>query len=373
MVSINKIKELFETSSDVILPKALQDKKFEKCALFIIPDFELNGAQTVLFEMMSEFIKIYDNIVILGHGDGDYVDKYCDLGCVVVKRSYVECDDKLRQFMQNEFSLVFINTSSCAPYLYFFLNTYTNVVWWLHETRNQLEKEMYRIPDLRLLSNNIKIIGVTHAVLEGIKQLYNRDINLLPMIIHEQDYVAANPSDKCIFLMPAAYTIIKGHDILLKAVLGLPTDVYNNCEFLFCGYEIAGQEEYYSQIDGFISKISNARNLGKLSREEVYKLYEICDCVVAPSRVDATPTTIVEAMMFKKLVLVSINTGISNYIDDGKNGFVFEDDNGLIDRITYIVRNRTSLHEVAENGYEVYKSIFSPEAVMSSLKDIIGS
>lgn len=110
--------------------------------------------------------------------------------------------------------------------------------------------------------------------------------------------------------------------------------------------------------------------LDSLPREEVYLWYKISDCVLAPSRVDATPTSIVEAMMFGRIVLVSDATGISKYLTDCVNAFVFPSENveELMKRIMLIISEYGQLDAIGERGRLVYEANYSPKHVQKILE-----
>ena len=88
-------------------------------------------------------------------------------------------------------------------------------------------------------------------------------------------------------------------------------------------------------------------------------------CVLATSRVDATPTSIVEAMMFGRIVLVSDAAGISRYLTDCVNAFVFpsENEEELMKRLMLIIHDPDQLKQMGEKARTVYEEFFSPAVV----------
>ena len=180
-------------------------------------------------------------------------------------------------------------------------------------------------------------------------------------------------NEQVIFFIPAALTSIKGQDLLIKAITMLPEEFQKKSKFYFCGYSLPGQKEYGETICKAIEMLPNAEFLGSIDKSQVYEWYEICDCVLAPSRVDATPTTIVEAMMFQKLCIVSDATGISKFMQDCVNGFVFPSENvqELLKRILLVIAEKNNLSAIAQAGRYVYEDHFSTQVITEQLKDII--
>ena len=359
---------LKDNSTDVFIPDEYSEEGLKR-ALIFIPDLSLNGAQTVMIELLDILRKFY-SVTIISSEDGEYREKYLNLGVRISVRPYVSASEDFKEYMRG-YDLVLLNTSSTIPYLYFFINTQVKTLIWLHESKDQLQNAGCQLPPPQLLSPNITICGVTKKVKQGIKELFDFDTELLHMPIREENLPSEKSDNKVRFFIPAAYTYIKGQDILLGAIAKLPPDLRAKSEFIFCGYTLEGQKEYHEKIVKMGEMLDNVTVLGSLDRSEVYKYYSECDCVAAPSRIDSTPTSIIEGMMFKKLVLVSSGAGISQYLTDCVNGFVYSDENGLFQRLLLLISDCGKLSAVADKGYEIYKDNFSPDAVEKNLLRII--
>jgi glycosyltransferase involved in cell wall biosynthesis len=359
--------------------------KEKKRLLMIVPDLELNGAQTVLYELASlPFFAAY-SIDMIAPTDGLFHERYQEMGIHVQIRPHVAGDRSFREHMQTDYYAVFINSSSCSPYLFYFFNTSVPVYWWLHETHTQLEHTGSQIPDPRLYSENIHLLGVTTAVREAVAAKWpGTDATILPMPIADRRY-DVSPSEsqelfdimrqtekRTVFFLPAGYTVIKGQDILLDAVSRLPREYGDRAYFILCGYKLPKQEDYYRSLRRITEKMSNVTMLDELSREDVYRLYRRADCVLAPSRVDATPTSIVEAAMFEKLIIVSDAAGISRYLQDCVSAFVFSSENTeeLMKRILLVIADHQKLDSIASSARKVYEDHFSPAHVTEVLQSL---
>lgn len=363
------LNNLNSESNMVFIPETVEtDKnKINKNMLIIIPDLKLGGTLTVLLELLYKFKERNYRLFVISGEDGQYREKLLKEGAYVIIRPYVACGDTYRSFLQTAFDLVFINSVACYYYVYMFMNTKVKVLWWIHETKQQLSTMKEGLLDFRLLSSNIQLMGVTKSVAKGINELYGLNIPLLHMPIEDKYEIDRIPEnhEKIVFFMPAGITYIKGQDILLKAILGLPKDFYNKAQFVFCGYYLEGQNEYYNMIHELAKDKSNIVMLGELTKEEVYDQYCKSHCILAPSRIDATPTTIVEAMMFNKLCICSNATGISEYMKDCEDGFVFPSENvfELQKRIMIVIDRFDKLNKLADSGRKIYQRYFSPDVV----------
>lgn len=372
--SHEKIMEYIQTDAEAYFLPDRQPEDGEKKMLVIVPDLGLTGAMTVLMDLLSVFQSRGIFLYMAAGEDGKFREKLTEQGIVVFIRPYVICDSDYRHFLQEAFDFVFLNTSSCFYYAYYFMNQPTKVFWWFHETKEQLDTQKEFL-NLRLLSDNFTLTGVTKRVVQGMKERFYINIENLPMPVCDcyQESVGSR-EEKVLFFMPAAYTVIKGQDILLKAIIMLPKEYLKKARFVFCGYRLPGQEAYYQNIKEIARKIPEVIFLEELERSEVYEWYKRCDCVLAPSRVDATPTTIVEAMMHQKLCIVSDAAGISSYMTDCVNGFVFPSANEaeLLKRILLVIEARNDLEKVAKAGRRVYEENFSMDAVAGKVDKMIG-
>ena len=343
-----------------------------KKLLCITTGFHRSGAPIALYGLLRILCRNdnYD-ISILAYEDGEMHTYYCDL----IGTSNIElidalpCTKEFRDKIQNEYDLVILNTSVVYPFLFFFQNTSIPVYWWIHESPNLIESSCPGFPNPNLLSPNFRLFASSSGAQEIFRSYYSyNNISVLPVPIfmphHSVDTLSLSvPDDRCVFFIPAAYTYIKGQDILLKAIASLPANYIDRSFFVFCGYSLEKQSEYKSIIMQMASKLDNVVMLDNLSHEETMCIMDRSHCIVAPSRIDTIPMTIVEGMMLKKIALVSDSTGISHYIEDCQNGFVFKDHDDLVKRLLLIISDYENFTNIAENGHFIYKDFFSPDAV----------
>ena len=337
-----------------------------KRILIITPDFSLNGANTVLLELMKLLRGAGREMTVMASSEGALSDRFKEMNVKCILKPTVLGDD----IDYDEFDAVFLNTSSVHFYSLRFQNTDKPIFWWFHESPEQLNAQRDNFPYLALLSSNFHFLGVTPKVVRGLKDLYGVEAKLLPMAIEDVDASdEKDEEDKCLFFIPGAYTYIKGQDVLLQAISKLPPEFAGKSEFVFAGYKLPGQAEYYEKIKAFADNFSNVRLMDAISRKEVYEYYQKSDCVIAPSRIDSTPTTIVEAMMFGKICIVSSGAGMSEFMHDCVDGFVFPNDNvdELFKRLLLVISERDNLKSIAAQGRKIYENTFSPSAVLERL------
>ncbi len=317
------------------------------------------------------------NINIMAYEEGDLHKDYESLigASNIEMLNGLPCTNEFRERIQNDYDLVLMNTAAVYPFSFFLMNTEVPVYWWLHEAPQMIEDSFPAFPNPHLLSSNFHLFLPSKGAARFFSEQYSYMASVLPVPVYEPsaDKISlpvSLPDDKIIFFIPSAYTYIKGQDILLSAIEKLPENYRQQSYFVFCGYSLDKQTEYKELLMEMASKYENVLMLGELPVSDVYSLMNRCHCIIAPSRIDCLPTTIVEGSMFSKLLLVSILTGVSDYIQDCKNGFIFKDIDELIKRLLLIISDYTSLSNIALNGNRIYTDNFSPSAVDTICRNI---
>jgi glycosyltransferase involved in cell wall biosynthesis len=96
------------------------------------------------------------------------------------------------------------------------------------------------------------------------------------------------------------------------------------------------------------------------------------DLLIFPSRTEAMPRTILEAMSFGIPVIASNVDGIPELIKDGYNGFLFDIDNSktLVEKLSTLINNPDLLHDFSKNTKDKYYRNFSRANHIKGLSEI---
>jgi glycosyltransferase involved in cell wall biosynthesis len=97
------------------------------------------------------------------------------------------------------------------------------------------------------------------------------------------------------------------------------------------------------------------------------------DAVIVSSVEETTSLVAVEALMMKKVLICSDGCGVTSYLEDGKNAFVFptKDTDALCEKIKYTADNFGGLQAVAEAGRSVYEAHYSKENFARELEELL--
>lgn len=360
--------EICRLSKAVYLSDGKKDKT-KNCIVFS-HCLDTGGAPLVLLEML-ELLKDEYNISLISPFDGELADAFVKRGIDVYIGNVRDFAPAGSEFWK-QFDLAILNTLLAYPFAACFQNTSVPTIWWLHESMPTFEDAYKLAIPFGLLSKNIKIVSVTAYTADCVKKMYGLDSEIMPMGLCDRYTENTEDEDGIVrFYMPASFEGRKAQDIMVQAIVSLPREYLSRTEFFFSGPVI--NKAYSDVVTKLTEAYPNVHMLGQLTKEEVYGVYQQIDCVVAPSRADPTPTTIVEGMMFKRLSLCSDATGISKYITDFESGYVFPSGNAdsLKDKIMYIVDHRDEWERVQNAGREIFLKYFEKTRMQEKLYQLI--
>lgn len=113
----------------------------------------------------------------------------------------------------------------------------------------------------------------------------------------------------------------KGIGLLLQALLEFDTEYSERIVEL----HVVGEGSERATYENMVREIDvKVRFHGLISRSEVHEIYKKCHAIILPSASEGFPKVIAEAMNYGCLPVVSNVSSISEYVIDGKNGFLLE-------------------------------------------------
>lgn len=165
-----------------------------------------------------------------------------------------------------------------------------------------LYKLLYRV--------NIKKNDFVIVQQQWIRDFFKKNYNLNNIIVAYPDVkmervalTAESKQDNIYrFLYPAFPRVFKNFEVLFEAADKLK-EVNTNFEILvtFTGNE----NKYATYLFNKYKHISQIKFIGQQTRQAVYKLYNYCDCLLFPSKLETWGLPITEMKMFEKPILVA--------------------------------------------------------------------
>lgn len=165
--------------------------------------------------------------------------------------------------------------------------------------------------------------------------------------------VLYKPSADWIFAYIGNLSDIEGLDLLIEAVRDLRVAGWNNLVYIYGDGPAKDDLQLLAQgVEGVVFK-------GRFKPEDAPKIYKSVDVVVNPRRRSpltdkVTPLKPLEAMAWRKPVIISSVSGMLELVKDGETGFVFNADDAA--ELAKVLRSVTdaqqSLPDVIEAAYQ---------------------
>ena len=207
-------------------------------------------------------------------------------------------------------------------------------------------------PEYRMTPTNL--IGIDFTGLIKDEKGYWAPFLMEPQLPPEEKTYFAN--DRINVFCIGKYQERKNHQMMIEAVEALlpKYDLH-----LTIAGEISNSfhEEYYRKVSSYV-KDHGLENrvtfLSNLNRAAVAEEYKKADVYVVPSTGEPASITVIEAMAYSVPAISGTDNGTASYIDYGKTGYVFEDNNkeDLKDKLEKIICDRENLVRMGAAGYK---------------------
>lgn len=322
--------------------------------LLVCHDLTMSGAPIMLYDTCKTLLENGYFTVLCCAKDGPLRKRYQQLGVtVIIDELILREHPSFYQFARN-FDAIICNTVVNWPVVKQMQAT-VKTIWWLQEA--QVLLPYLQNPDFVSTLRQAKhLVGVSDYSIS-----YFRDYNPHYTKIYNacEDFhgslPAHEPNETLIFSIIGSIEHRKGQDVLLNALNYLDEDVMQRIEVHIVGRTL--DENFRNQLMDNNRYQDRVRFVGEISREDAVGYLYGSDVVISASRDDPFPVVLVEALCMGKPCIVSDRTGIAELITEGKNGFVFgnEDAEALASRIAFIARNPTVLPRIGAEARNIYE------------------
>lgn len=197
-----------------------------------------------------------------------------------------------------------------------------------------------------------RLLPVSRFVLEQINKEYGLDIDYKARVVYNGvDTNFFIPQDKVMPQRPVItfvgrFYAIKGFDVFVDATAILMRRGYS-VKLLLVG---RGDTKQVGKLLLPLPKDSYTL-VGRVKYHDMPEIYRQSDIVVTPSRYEACPGVIMEAMSCGKIVIASAVGGITEIIDDGYNGLLFQSENveELAGKIAAVIDKQVDIEKMRRN------------------------
>ena len=375
----------------IYTPKNPKNLRSRKNILLLIHELSRTGAPVVAVDAVKTLIKNGYFVTVITMRRGPLLKDLLEAGVPVVFDRELALTNDSRPILESQNNSMYIDrfikafdqTIVVTAVYYNLIRRYLDsakkpIIWWLHEGTATYDNIASLMP--AAINPPIEVyVGGKYAL----DQLKNYNLSYPAKILNYGitdtfgPKTTPAPHEKVSFILPGSIGRRKGQKLLLKAVERLSPEYQKKSRFIFIG-DIVSEAD----IDGKNVKralilasqnLPNVEYITSVTREKLFDLYQEIDVLVLPSLDDPMPVVATEALMLEKIVLCSNTTGTSYYLDNGKNGFVFESENipKLKNKLEYIIDHKDDLVKIGKNGRKVYLENFEMSIFEKNLLNIV--
>ena len=181
--------------------------------------------------------------------------------------------------------------------------------------------------------------------LRAFPRLQRVPATVLPSFVPVSRVPQSGDEDGSVLLVGAPW-YLKGVDVLIRAWRMIEADFPNN-KLRLLGY--------FPELDMLSAMIGDSRQIEILkarTHPETLQIIARCSILVLASRTEGVPRVFIEAMAAGKPIVGSRVGGVSHYIHNGVNGFVFESENAdeLAEQLKVLLEWPELRARMGENG-----------------------
>lgn len=244
-------------------------------------------------------------------------------------------------------------------------------VWDEPKKMDLAHKLVWRLtPEYRMTP--VKLVGVDYEGLEEDTKGYFAPFLMEPRVAPENKSYFKD--DRINVFCIGKYQERKNHFLMVQAVEEL-SDRYEL--HLTIAGEVSNDfhREYYASLEKYIGEHGLKERvtlLQNLNKEQVFAQYEQADVYVIPSTQEPASITVIEAMAFSLPAISGTDNGTASYIEQGVNGYVFEDcdKEDLKRKLELIIKDRDNIPRMGRAGYEHVMAHFQFDSYFGVVEEI---
>ncbi|ETP71246.1 glycosyltransferase [Lachnospiraceae bacterium JC7] len=365
------IKKIDRDDISIHIPQEVlaENKDCSKGVLLFSHELSKTGAPIQMLELAVMLRDLGYQPLIFSLSEGDLIREYMDIGIPVICVAGTEVSVEWLDELVKEFDLIFINTLLMSDYVRYLANGSRRIFWWIHEN-SYLFDDYYcsNNPDI----SNFKILAASEKVRNNIAKYMKRESDILNVYIEDYGISDRKSSDKITFLWAGTIDFNKAPEIFIRAILCLLEDYIDKAEFIIVGHSCKTSE--FNELKEILSySIPNVRLINAVNHREFLNLMDTVDAVVITSIEESTSVVAVEGLMKGKVVICSEGCGVTKYIKDGENGFVFpvRDFEKLSEKLKFVIDNNENLNDLRCSGRSIYEKYYSFDIFRQKLKCLI--
>lgn len=348
--------------------------------LLVSHELSQTGAPLMLLAAAEAILADGGNVRVVSYIDGPLREKFEALGIPVFYHPGFRDNEKLLNEFGSGCAYAVANTVVAYPAVNLLKGP--AVLWWIHEAQ-VIEQDYIALfskkkirPDLaETLKTAPKVAVVSDYAGETVKK-YNPNVSVLHLA--ESDFAQSKglapkqPGAKIRFAMLGAVCPIKGQDVVIEAVKGLPPEYLAQSEFHITGHQAGA---FYDDLREKSRQCEAIKWAPGLTAEQLADFYAANDVIMVASRDESFSLVALEACMCFRPLIVSSNVGAKFLVEGGKNGEIFESENAenLRQAIMKMIDSRANLAEMGAFSRQQYEKSGTVEGFRANFLRLLKS
>lgn len=339
--------------------ETLSDPDLDNHILLVSHDLSLSGAPMILC-MLAKYLKQQGyEVTVVSPSDGPLHMLYNQEDIEVVIEPAAMYDARVTLMLLRDHGAVLVNTITMWRSVYAARAFRRPSIWWVHEAQfgQQLVKEhphvaqAFAAADAVLFPSQATANLYHHQTRDNVHAIHSGlDLTMLENVINTFE----RQEGKFYVMNVGSVEPRKGQDTLVKSIQSLPPEIAEQCEWYFVGRVM--DWGFYQELAKATRRMKNVHFVGEVAYDRIASYLQSADVFVLPSRNEALPISMLEAMHYGKAVIVSNAGGTREVVEHGVNGFVIdvEDHESLTAHLTTLFNDRDCLRQFGERAKETF-------------------
>lgn len=355
--------------------------EYKKKVLIITTNLDYNGGSlAAIYAADALSMRGYYVVIAAPDANADFLKEHAGKKINFILHPDLPYVERKNLSWLQEFDIVIVNVLQmiqCACEI----SQIKPTVWWIHEPGDKYESvysntllhfDQYR--DEKFLEK-IGIYAVSDIAKKNFQKYFpNTSVGILPYgIPNEYSGNLTKDKEKTVFAVIGLVHERKGQDIFIEAIKKMNASKKYNAEYWIIGKIL--DNDFGNMIRNEASGNTVIKIWGEMTREQMKDIYKNIDVIVCSSREETMSIVVTEGMMYGKTCIVSDNTGMAAYIEDGENGIICKsgDDVDFGLKMEWCMEHQDELQMIGRKAQMAYESFFTLEKFGERLEIAIQS
>jgi glycosyltransferase involved in cell wall biosynthesis len=348
---------------DVQIPQPANDSIDNKKMLVVSHELTRSGAPIILWQICAALARKGIQITVLSPEDGPLHQEYLHIGVSVhILPSLLKDARIVLPYLQGQ-DLVLLNTILCYRVAHAVKASNLPLLFWVHESTfghqicraNPGAKSAIAITDRLIFpSHATSRLYLEFGPSENHRVIHS-GINITPLQPDDVKPPFKRKPDRLYVVVVASIESRKGQDVLLQAFKMLPADISDQVECFLIGRKL--DLEFSQNVVKNAKTMGNVHIVGETPANLVMQYLAVADVFILPSRDEALPISLIEAMAFGLAIIATRVGGVTEIIQDQVNGLLVEkeDPAGLAKCITRLYLDKDYRYNLGQAGKHSYQ------------------